>query len=61
MMGIHACTEDTANASNRLHLTICTANQTQVASLDILKGVHVVSDPDGTVAYENAVKEVCVY
>ena len=40
--------------------TVCTVNQTQLASLDLPSGVHVTSDPDGTVAYENAMKEVCV-
>ena len=40
--------------------TVCTASQTQLASLDLPTGVFVTSDPDGTVAYENAMKEVCV-
>ena len=39
---------------------MCTASQTQLASLDLPTGVFVTSDPDGTVAYENAMKEVCV-
>ena len=41
--------------------TVCTVNQAQLASLDLPSGIHVTSDPDGTVAYENAMKEVCVF
>lgn len=39
------------------NINVCTVNQAETASLDIPRNVHVVSDPDGTIAYENAVKE----
>ena len=41
------------------NISVCTVNQAETASLDIPQNVHVTSDPDGTIAYENAVKEVC--
>ena len=40
------------------NISVCTVNQAEAASLDIPRNVHVASDPDGTIAYENAVKEV---
>ncbi len=35
-------------------------NQSEVVSLDLPAGIHMTSDPDGTIAFEKAMKEVCV-